>query len=176
MTPDARERWLRLFDPSQYLGGVNCPILFLNGSNDFAYPMDSYRKSYDLVRPDLRTVSMRIQLPHGHIWTFTDVDAFVDHALRDGSALPRIERMIVNGGTATTSTASTTSLKKAELHFTTDTGAWQKRQWQTVSATLDGSRISAVLPAGRPLVCFLSVTDERGRVVTTQHEELAAKP
>src|ERR1019366_7476025 len=49
MPPDARSRWLRDFDPSQYLGGVNCPILFLNGSNDFAYPLDSYRASYRLV-------------------------------------------------------------------------------------------------------------------------------
>ncbi len=43
MSPEARELWLRLFDPSQYLSQVNCPILFLNGSNDFAYPMDSYK-------------------------------------------------------------------------------------------------------------------------------------
>src|ERR1039458_9879228 len=28
MHPEARERWLRDFDPSQFLGGVNCPILF----------------------------------------------------------------------------------------------------------------------------------------------------
>lgn len=176
MTPEARERWLRLFDPSQYLHAVNCPILFLNGSNDFAYPMDSYRKSYDLVRPDLRTVSMRIQLPHGHIWTFTDVDAFMDHTLRGGPALPRIECMVVKNGKANTSASSATTLKKAELHFTTDTGAWQKRQWQTVPASLQDSQITADLPASRPLVCFLSVTDEQGRVVTTQHEELAAKP
>jgi len=31
-----RARWLHLFDPSQYLGGVRCPILFLNGTTDFA--------------------------------------------------------------------------------------------------------------------------------------------
>ena len=39
-----------------YLAGVRCPILFLNGSNDFAYPLDSYQASYQLVDPRLRNV------------------------------------------------------------------------------------------------------------------------
>ena len=49
MSLELRERWVRCFDPSRYLPGVRCPILFLNGTNDFAYPLDSYRKCFDLV-------------------------------------------------------------------------------------------------------------------------------
>jgi dienelactone hydrolase len=175
MTPDARERWLKCFDPSRYLRGVNCPILFLNGSNDFAYPMDSYRKSYELVSPALRTVSVKIRLPHGHIWTFGEVDAFVDSALRDGARLPRFGPPTISGTNVTASVASSAPLKKAELHFTTDGGAWQKRQWQTFPAALGKEAISALLPTNRPLVCYLSVTDERGLQVSTSHLELAAK-
>src|SRR5437763_1717647 len=51
MSSEARQLWLREFDPSQYLNSVNCPILFLDGSNDFAYPLDSVRASYRLVPP-----------------------------------------------------------------------------------------------------------------------------
>ena len=72
MRPEARERWLRDFDPSQYLSGVKCPILFLNGTKDFAYPLDSYRASYRLVPAHLRHVSVIPDLPHHHIWTFTE--------------------------------------------------------------------------------------------------------
>jgi dienelactone hydrolase len=175
MTPDARERWLRNFDPSQYLRGVNCPILFLNGSNDFAYPMDSYRKSYELVRAGLRMISVKIRLPHGHIWTFGEVDAFVDSVLRNGPALPRLGEMNIQGTNAVAHLTSTAPLRAAELHFTTDSGEWQKREWQSVPAVLHHNTVSASVPSVRPLVCYLSVTDERGLKVSTQHVVLPTK-
>ncbi|MEP6753873.1 MAG: alpha/beta fold hydrolase, partial [Chthonomonadales bacterium] len=77
MPAEQRDRWVRDFDPSQYLADVRCPILFLNGTNDFAYPMDSYQKCYNLVK-STRTLSVQIRLPHGHIWTYGVVDAFID--------------------------------------------------------------------------------------------------
>jgi hypothetical protein len=175
MTAEARERWLRDFDPSQYLGGVNCPILFLNGSNDFAYPMDSYQKSYRLVRPGLRHVSVVLNLPHGHIWTFGEVDTFVDSVLRGGPSLPRVTTMTLRGDRALATVRSRAPLKQAALHYTTDTGEWQKRQWKTNPAALRQNTITAQLPPARPLVCFISVTDERGLRVSTEHVELAAE-
>jgi hypothetical protein len=172
MTVAARERWIRLFDPSHYLGGVNCPILFLNGSNDFAYPMDSFRKSYECVRPALRTVSVKPRLKHGHYWDIGEVDAFVDSILKDGPPVPRLEPMKIAGSTATARVASSGPIKKVELHFTTGTGDWQKREWKTVGAVLTNGSISAQLPAERPLVCYLSVTDARDVQVGTAHREM----
>src|SRR5439155_22684356 len=40
MTPEQRKRWTTLWDPSVYLPAVTMPILFVNGTNDFAYPLD----------------------------------------------------------------------------------------------------------------------------------------
>ncbi len=173
MNEPARKLWIDNFDPSQYLGGVNCPILFLNGSNDFAYPLDSYKKSYQLVN-GRRTVSVKIQLRHGHIWTFGEVDGFVDSVLKGGALLPRVSAMRIANGAARATVASPVPVVKAEFHYTTDQGPWQKRVWQTAPAQLAGRKVSAVLPAARPLVCYLSVTDQRNLSVSTQHEELAA--
>jgi len=175
MSPEARERWLRYFDPSQYLSGVDCPILFLNGSNDFAYPMDSYRKSYRLVPARFRQVSVVVKLPHGHIWTFGEVDAFVDSALGGGTPLPRLGAVKIRGYSASATVASPTKLAKAELHFTTDAGEWQKRRWETVPAELKRNTVAVPLPKERPLTFYLSVTDERGWRVSTEHEELPAE-
>jgi len=174
MEAEARERWIRNFDPSQYLGGVDCPILFLNGSNDFAYPMDSYRKSYELVRPRLRTVSVIVRLKHGHYWEFGEVDAFVDSVLTGGKPLAKLHPMQLSGLTATARMDSPVPLKKAELHYTRDTGEWQKREWKKSGADLNAGKISARLPVERPLVCYLSVTDERGVQVSSAHVELPA--
>ena len=170
MSAEARDRWLRAFDPSHYLGGVECPTLFLNSPTDFAYPLDSYRASYRLVPAKLRHVSVVPGLPHGHIWTFEEVDVFVDSALRGGVPLPRLERMRIQGGQASAKVISPVPIRQAALHFTTDTGEWQKRRWQTVPAELAGNTITARLPEPRPRACFLSGTDERGLRVSTEHE------
>lgn len=172
MDAESRERWIRNFDPSQYLGGVNCPILFLNGSNDFAYPMDSYRKSYELVHPSLRTVSVIVRLKHGHYWEFGEVDSFVDSVLIGGNPLAKLTTMQITGSAATARVDPSVPLKKAEFHYTTDTVEWQKREWKTVSAELKVGKIWAQIPAERPLVCYLSVADERNVQVSTVHVEL----
>jgi dienelactone hydrolase len=175
MSPEARARWLRDFDPSQYLGGVNCPILFLNGSNDFAYPLDSYRASYRLVPTDLRHVSIVLNLPHGHIWTFDEVDVFVDSILRGGTPLPCLGQMQTNGDQVTVKVVAPVPIREAALRFTTETCEWQKRHWQSMPAQVEHGTVSAALPAERPLVWYLSVTDERGLRVSTEHEERPAQ-
>ena len=172
LSPEARARWLTLFDPSQYLGGVRCPILFLNGTTDFAYPLDSYQKSYRLVPPAFRHVNVVVSLPHGHIWTFGEVDQFVDSVQRDDAPLPALRTLKLRDGIATASVETPVPVKKAELHYTTDGGPWQKRRWETAPATLKGKIIQAQLPRQRPLVCYLSVTDDRGLRASTEHEEL----
>ena len=174
MRPDARDRWLRDFDPSQYLGGVNCPILFLNGSNDFAYPLDSYRASYRLVPSRLRHVCVVLNLPHGHIWTFNEVDVFVDSVLRGGPPLPWLRQPKTDGDRVRAKVISPVPVKEAVLNYTTDSGEWQKRHWQTSPAESKGKTIMVRLPAQRPLVWYLGVTDGRGLRVSTEHEELPA--
>lgn len=50
MPAEHRAKWSNNFDPSRYLAKAKMPMLFVNGTNDFAYPMDSYQKSYRLVK------------------------------------------------------------------------------------------------------------------------------
>jgi len=172
MAPDARALWLRLFDPSQYLGHVRRPILFVNGATDFAYPLDSYQKSYRLVPPEWRHVSVAVDRPHGHIWTFLEVDAFVDSVLRHGPSLARFSEPVVVGDRISARLDRIFTAKETLLCYTTDSGPWQKRAWKTAAAQLDGDRLTADLPTVRPLVAFLALTDERGSRISSEHIEL----
>ncbi len=70
MTPPSRERWLSLFDLLKYLGGVQCLILFVNGTNDFAYPLDSYREIVPPGNGAGRPVRHRPDAP----WSFPGLD------------------------------------------------------------------------------------------------------
>jgi dienelactone hydrolase len=175
MSEAHRQRWVDHFDPSRYLSGVKCPILFLNGSSDFAYPLDSYQKSYRQVKGPVG-LSVKINLPHGHIWTFGEVDGFVDSVLKKGASLPTLEPMKISDGQATATFAAKVPVTKAELNYTSDTGEWQKRLWQTVPAEMVGDQVRARLPLERPLVFYLSVTDRRDMTVSTPHVTLPADP
>lgn len=143
MTPESRALWLKTFDPSQYLGGVSCPILFFNGTHDFAYPLDSYQKSYRLVDPRLRYLSIVMKLPHGHIFDFKEPDAFIDAALAHES-FPRIKDVDVRG--AKVDAAVDARVAEAQLNFTTDIGPWDKRNWTTLDAQIKEKKIRTTLP------------------------------
>jgi cephalosporin-C deacetylase-like acetyl esterase len=165
---ERRTRWVNAFDPSKYLTRVTCPILFLNGTNDFAYPLDSYQKSYDLVSGP-RTLSVRVRLPHGHIWKFEEVDAFIDAHLRKGDPLPILSAMERNGETVSAKVMSATKIRGGKLHYAPEQGPWQKREWLSQAADVKNGVVSATLPTSRPLVYFLAVTDERELEVSAPH-------
>lgn len=172
MTPEARARWLRLFDPSSYLSQVRSPILFLNGTTDFAYPLDSYQKSYRLVPEKYRHLAIVTNLPHGHIWTFPEVHAFVDHVLRKTPAMAKAETPRIENGQLTALVNSSSAIKSVSLCYTTNTGPWQKRQWISMPGSFANHRAVAALPADRPLVAYLAIVDQRGLRVSTDLVEL----
>lgn len=167
--PARRDRWVQAFDPSRHVGGAKCPMLFLNGTNDFAYPMGSYQKTYNLVKAP-KTISVRVRLPHGHIWTFPEVDAFLDTHLKGGGPLPSLSPMTVQNGMARASFQSPVPVTKGYLHYAIAEGPWQKREWKSAAAKVEKGVITAPLPEARPLVIELAVVDERGLEVTTPHQ------
>jgi dienelactone hydrolase len=177
MSPETRALWLSNFDPSQYLSGVRRPILFVNGTTDFAYPLDSYQKSYRLVKAPLRHVSVENNRPHGHIWTFPEVDAFVGHVLLRSEPLVRVgaPRVEANRLVARLDEFEPLALKEKSLCYTTNTGPWHKRTWFKAPATLNGRNLGAELPLTRPLVAYLAVKDINGRHVSSEHVEFSSE-
>ncbi len=167
MPMEQRDRWVKYFDPSQYIGGTKCPILFLNGTNDFAYTLESYRKGYDLVHAP-KTLSVQLRLPHGHIWTFGIVDAFVDNILTGKPAIERLGTTRVKGSTVEATLTTSTVPTKAELYYTSESGKWQERKWLNIPAKVEGKRVVAELPAAKPTAYYLAVTDVAGNIVTSR--------
>ena len=175
LTADERDRWLRWFDPSVWLPGARCPMLFLNGTKDFAYPPDSYRKTYQLVPAAQRTIAVRVDLPHGHIWTFGEVDAFMDHALKPGPDTPALVRLgetTPAHGIATAPVLAGPRPVSTTLHFTSDTGDWTARQWSEVAAEVTPDAVQAALPPQRPLTFFFTATDDRGLITSSPYAEI----
>ncbi len=175
MSPEARARWLRWFDPSQYVGATRIPILFVNGTTDFAYPLGSYQKTYRLVPARWRQVSVAVGRPHGHIWTFPEVDTFVDSVLRGSPALPRVGPVRVADREVSVRVTRSEQVREATFCFTTNTGAWQKRSWRITPARLNAGTASADLPLERPLVAFFAFKDSAGNQLSSEHVEWLAR-
>jgi dienelactone hydrolase len=168
-------RWMQWWDPSSYLAQAAMPLCWITGSNDFAYTFNALQKSYRLP-PGARTLAIRLRMPHGHGDAGEappEVFAFADSMLRDGEALVRISGQGRSGAAAWASYACAHPLAKAELNWTVDHGPWPARLWQAAPADISvAGKVTASVPAGAT-VYYLNLFDQRGCVVSSEHEELA---
>lgn len=172
MAAAQRTLWLDNFDPSRYLGQARMPVLFVNGTNDFAYPLDSYQKSYRLV-PN-RNLCVTVKMPHSHPhgWAPGEIGLFADQYLAGGKPMPQIEKCERRKDKVVAKFRSELPPAGAALHYTMDTGPWKDRNWVTRKAAISGDTITAELPEARPLVYFLTVSDNRKATVSSEHEVL----
>lgn len=167
-------QWLSIWDPSVYLTRARMPMLWLNGTCDFAYPMDSWRKSARLPHGS-RTLCLRVNMPHGHGGPGEnpeEIHAFAESLFRGKPALATIVSQTVNEDSMAVEYKSGARVVKAELNYTTDAGAWQKRTWRAATAELHPGehRASASLPAG-VTAFYLNLIDERGLVVSSEFRQ-----
>ena len=166
--------WLKQWDPSSYLGRAAMPMLWVNGTNDFAYPMDSWQKSYRLTKSS-PTLCLRIRMPHGHGAAGEnpeEIHIFANSILKQGKPLTSITEQGASADEAWATFKSDVSITKAELSFTRDTGKWQDRKWEQIPATIDvkTNRVTAKIPADAK-VFYLNLFDDRQCAVSTQHVE-----
>jgi hypothetical protein len=161
------------WDPSGYLPNAEMPILWVTGSNDFAYTMNALQLSYRLPK-GLRSLCIRLRMPHAHGGPGEnpeEIRVFVDSILKHGIPL----LTITGSGRERTNVWATYAAKlpvlKAELNYTREGGRWQDRKWESSSTNLTDGRVSASLPAGTR-VYYFNLFDERNCVVSTEHEEL----
>jgi cephalosporin-C deacetylase-like acetyl esterase len=167
--PQRAERWLSLWDPSQYVGRARMPMLWVNGTNDFAYPPNSWRKTHRLAKGP-KTLAYRVRMPHGHQQGAKpeEIFQFADHILRKGPAPARVKRQGFDNDRAWVRFSSRKPITKAELAYTRDGGKWQDRKWEIAPAELSKGSASAAVPADAKAF-YLNLFDAEGRVVSAEH-------
>lgn len=165
---ERREAWIRAYDPSSLLDGCQVPILMVNGTNDVHYPLDSYQKSFDVI-PGRKQMRIEASMRHSHSagWAPEEIGTFIDSFCRDGKPLPVPGQLVCDGGVVRLSYTSVVPLQSASLHYTTDTGPRAERDWQSLPAEITGEVITASRPPAGANTWFISVTDQRGAMVST---------
>jgi PhoPQ-activated pathogenicity-related protein len=166
---ERRMDWVREYDPGSHLHRCKVPLLFVNGTNDVHYVLDSYMKSYAVV-PGEKQIRIQVKMPHGHSagWAPDEIGWFIDSKCKGGESLPVPGRPRVDGERVLLHCASKTMLKEARLHYTVDSGVRSKREWVTVPGVIEGEDISVPRPPPEANTWFLSVTDARGAMVSTE--------
>lgn len=167
LEPAKREFWIAHYDPSAWLSKCRVPILFVNGTGDIHYPLNSYASSYALVEGP-RQFRIEVDMRHSHIhgWKPKEIGLFVDQHLRGGKKLAEIGSPTKESDQATALVKSEVPLRQAHLHYTRDDGPLHQRRWQSVEAKIDNDRITARLPDDAR-IWMLSATDSRDAMTSS---------
>ncbi|AHF93526.1 acetyl xylan esterase [Opitutaceae bacterium TAV5] len=165
--------WRALWDPKNRLPQARVPMLWLNGTNDFAFALSAWQRSYRAA-PGTQAICLRVRMTHAHGAPGEnpeEIRAFADSIVNGGRPLVRITGQGREGPDAWVTWQSATPLRQARLNFTrTATGRWQDRVWETLPAMIDitASRVSATLPADAA-VYFFNLIDDRDLIVSSEH-------
>ncbi|MFO1483772.1 MAG: PhoPQ-activated protein PqaA family protein [Verrucomicrobiaceae bacterium] len=183
LDPEHRTLWVKEYDPGSLLPRCHVPILFVNGTNDVHYVLDSYMKSFNVV-PGEKHLRIQVKMPHGHPpgWAPQEIGLFIDEKCRGGKPLPILSQPRIEGDTVkvTVNSAPPAKLKSAALHYTTDGGLRSKREWITVPASISSNttesnsavvtqvnEVTAPKPPAEANTWFINVIDERDAMVST---------
>ena len=144
LPPEVRALWLRLFDPSQYRAGAPANSL-RERHHRFRLPARQLPEIVSSGAGEVASCSIAINRPHGHIWTFPEVDAFVDGELRHEPRMVRVGAAKIEGGRLTVALdhADADAFKELSLCYTTNSGPWQKRAWFKTPASVPRAASSA---------------------------------
>lgn len=132
----ALARWASLWDPSVYLHAAKCPMLWVDGTNDFAFPLPHVRRSAALA-PVPHAFSTHLRMVHGHGEPGEgprEILAFADHFARGGRDVVRVGECAIRGGRAEARfEANGLDIARAELLWTPDGAAvpWPQRRWES---------------------------------------------
>ena len=144
------------------------PILFVNGTNDVHYVLDSYQKSFDVV-PGPKQMRIEVKMAHGHPpgWAPQEIGLFIDSFCKGGDPLPVPGELKIDGDNVRLTYTSKVPVKSAALHYTTDTGLRSAREWKSIPATVGDGVVTVPKPPADANTWLIGLTDERGAMVST---------
>ncbi|MDB6139254.1 MAG: cah [Verrucomicrobiaceae bacterium] len=168
--PEKTAQWVKLYDPGQYLPACRVPLFFVGGTNDAAYPLDSYMKSYNAAVRTARQIREQVNMPHGHEagWAPREIGAYIDSVLTGAPKLPLIAMPTEDAGKVK-ATVEDSAIATAGMEYTTDGNDINKHEWQHAEAVIDvtgKATIVATVPE-QAKIYFLSATTTDGLTVTS---------
>lgn len=167
LSPQDRATWLQQYDPSHYISKAPMPLLFLNGTNDGAFYLDSYIKTYQLAHK--KQLCIKIGLQHGHYgkgvgYEIREPYFFIDQYLKGNAGLTTfVHEKQLRDGSIKASLKYKVPIEKAWLHYTKDTASnLFERSWLKKEIVIHKNKIKSGVPPTGAVMWYLHVADKRG--------------
>ena len=160
-----QEFYLKNWEPSLYVPLQKQPTLFVDGTNDFHFTMNSFTKTYDASTNE-KYLYMEHNMKHGHQagWAPKTIYSFADYITDEGMA-PNNPEFKSRNKNNDLIYAFKGEVDKAFLYYTTDTADWGKDNYKWIQApahiSLSKKTITASLPKNAAAY-FINTLDSHG--------------
>lgn len=135
----ASQKWEHLWDPSRYVSNIKSDVLFINGTNDFAYPVESWQKTVEITPKAAQL--MIPQMRHNHEYGAKPKE--IAHFMNTQKDLPKISIPRRKGSRFVSSIKQGQSIQSTTLVFTKEEAPNKERKWETLPAQIKKNRIKA---------------------------------
>jgi len=150
LTSAQNEFWRNNFDPARVLDRVSLPLLWLNGTNDFAYWPSSWQRSIQTTKGP-NQLCLKLRWPHGHIpeaEEARELEAFFGFHLNGGRPMLSVSAARLEGHSILMEYGDECAVYGATVVVTVERGRWPGREWYVLPAEIhaDTRQVSARLP------------------------------
>lgn len=163
---ESKQFYLDNWEPSLYAPLQKQPTLFVNGTNDGHFSMNSFTKTY-LVSGAEKYLCVRHEMPHGHRagWNPEEIYQFADYVVKKGKAPIKFEIKSDNKVIAFDG-----AINQAVAYYTTDTADWDKKSYKWLEKKLEFSNENKKIVVDIPsnaVYYFVNGVDMAGLVYST---------
>ncbi|WP_162415553.1 alpha/beta hydrolase family protein [Cyclobacterium roseum] len=156
---DATQRWVELWDPSSYVAHARVPMLFINGTNDFAYFVENWQKTANLAHNAQYAMIPELKHSHLHGAEPGEIYNFISTILEDKNDFNSSIKLKQKGSEVGYSIAP--APKEVYLAFTAGDKRSPERDWQRIP--LDKAKGKVTIPSDARLWYIYWVDESENR-------------
>jgi dienelactone hydrolase len=160
-------KWVNLWDPSQYVVNAKMPILFINGTNDFAYFVENWYKTAQLVPNHRLALIPQMKHSHPHGAEPGEIFNFIQYHLGQGEGFASFENANMEGEMLKANiNHESNGRNEIYLVYTRDNARSPNRDWKMMEIELMENNIEKLVPK-EALLWYLYLIDERGNRISS---------
>lgn len=169
LSEEKKEFYLNHWEPSLYIPGHRMPTLFVNGTNDCHFPMNSFTKTWKASSAEKHLLVL-YKMAHGHSpgWNPEEIYAFADYVTGRNDHYPRIKITVSKNNEVQGLLSG--SLNEAFLYYTCDTTDWQCDNYQWLMKEVEVNRETGLLKITVPdsaLYFFVNAVSAEGLTISS---------
>jgi hypothetical protein len=172
--PDRPDAVYGLFDPSNFFGRCDKPVLLVSGTNDRGATTDELMQSYRAV-PGPATLSVRVKPCHcspqyvGACYEHVETPIFTDSVFRGSEPMVKVEPPRVEGRRITADFTTPVGAFTASAHWTDQLDRPPgERVWSSAFTEKSERSVTAEIGTDRPAIAFVTLVDQRGAMSSSE--------